>query len=284
MRALLVVLVSLGVVPGGQESPARVTCARVSAPPTLDGKDDDDGWKGAKALSVTVKRPLPPNPGASTEATIRCVRTDTHIYFVVRWKDETKDDADHKPWVWNADKSAYAEGPEREDMFSIAFEHTGAFDADMLSGQPGVWDAWQWKAFRTHPQGYAMDRSHRYTAEKPEGKANAHDAKNGKKVWIARPEDAGDTVEKKQAAPKEKTTDRVPQYLPGMPSGSAADVRAKGAWSDGWWTLELERKLDTGHKDDTAFDLKREYKFAIGTHDRTGDMDKASGVITLAFD
>ncbi len=283
MRALMVILASLGIA-SGQDNAGRVACVRASMSPTIDGKDDDDAWKGAKTLAITVKRPLPPNPGASTEATIRCVRTDTHIYFVVRWKDGTKDDTDHKPWVWNAEKGAYAEGPEREDMFSIAFEHTGEFDADMLSGKPGTWDVWQWKAFRTNPQGYAMDRSHRYTADKPEGKANSHDAKNGKKIWIARPEDAGDTVEKKQPAPKEKSGDRVPQYLPGTPSGSAADVRAKGAWSDGWWTLEFERKLDTGNKDDTAFDAKREYKFAIGTHDRTGEMDKSSGVIILSFE
>jgi hypothetical protein len=129
-----------------------------------------------------------------------------------------------------------------------------------------------------------MDRTHRYTLEKPEGKANSYDAKNGKKIWISRPEDSGDTVEKKQPAPKEKGEERVPMYLPGVPTGSAADVRAKGAWAGGWWTLEFERKLDTGNKDDTAFDVKREYKFAIGLHDRTGDMDKASGVIVLHFE
>lgn len=153
----------------------------------------------------------------------------------------------------------------------------------MLSGEPGVWDVWQWKATRTNPQGYAMDRAHRYTSEKPEGKAKSHTAKNGKTIWIARPEDAGDTVEKKQPAPKEHEGDRVPQYLPGVPSGSAADVRAKGTWADGWWTVEFERGLDTGHPDDTTFDPKRSYRIAVAAHDRTGDMDKASGVVELSF-
>jgi hypothetical protein len=227
---------------------------------------------------------MPPNAGASTEATIRTVRTDTHIYFVLRWKDATRDDAAHKPWIWSAGKNAYEEGPEREDMASMAFELAGEFDADMLSGKAATWDAWHWKAVRTNPQGYAMDRTHRYTLEKPEGKATSYDAKSGRKIWIARPEDSGDTVEKKQPAPKEKTADRVPQYLPGIPSSSAADVHAKGAWAEGWWTLEFERKLDTGNKDDTAFDTKRDCRFAIGVHDRTGDMDKASGVIGLHFE
>jgi hypothetical protein len=90
-------------------------------------------------------------------------------------------------------------------------------------------------------------------------------------------------VEKKQPQPTSEKGERVPQYLPGTPTGSAADVRAKGAWADGWWTLELERKLVTGHPDDTPFDPKKVYKTAVSAHDRTGDMDKASGVIELTF-
>lgn len=36
-------------------------------------------------------------------------------------------------------------------------------------------------------------------------------------------------------------------------TGSVADVRAKGAWKDGFWTLETRRKFDTGHGDDVVF-------------------------------
>ena len=60
-------------------------------------------------------------------------------------------------------------------------------------------------------------------------------------------------------------------------------MRAKGAWADGRWTLELGRKLNTGHKDDTAFDPTRPYKMTLGAFDQTGDMDKASGEIELVF-
>jgi len=261
----------------------KVESVQVDKAPVTDGKGDDEAWAAAKALEVRAKRVMPPNLDAATTVSIRSVHTGTHVYFLIRWKDETKDDVAHKPWAWDAAKNAYVEGPEREDMFSIGFEQTGTFDADMLSGVEAAWDVWHWKATRTNPQGYAMDRSHRYTRAKPEGKAKEFKAKDGSTIWIARPEDAGDTVEKKRAAPGSKEGDRVPQYLPGTPTGSAADVRAKGIWADGWWTLELERKLDTGNADDTKFDLKRAYKFAVGPHDRTGDMDKASGVLELTF-
>ena len=91
------------------------------------------------------------------------------------------------------------------------------------------------------------------------------------------------SVEKKQPAPASFSGDRVPQYLPGRPSGSAADVRAKGKWSDGRWTLELSRRLNTGHDDDTPLDTTRSYKMAVAAFNFTGDMDKASGVIVLSF-
>jgi hypothetical protein len=226
---------------------------------------------------------FPENAAKSVAATLRSVHTDTHVYFLVRWWDETRDDEAHKPFVWDAGKSAYVEGPQREDMFALAFEHTGPFTADMLAPQESVWDVWHWKATRTNPQGFAMDRSHHYTRAQWEGKGKSHQARDGEAIWIARPEDAGDSVEKKQPMPAERGADRVPQYLPGTPSGSAADVRAKGTWSKGWWTLELERKLDSGHPDDTAFDLKRTYRMAVSAHDRTGDMDKASGIVELVF-
>ena len=88
----------------------------------------------------------------------------------------------------------------------------------------------------------------------------------------------------KQAAPATRQGDRVPQYLPGVPSGSAADVRATGTWKDGWWTLEVERRLDTGHPDDTRFEKGRRYRMAVAAHDRTGEMDKASGAIELVLE
>lgn len=261
----------------------KLLSVKVAQGPALDGKGDDAAWKSGKETKVVAKGVFPANAAKSTEVHIRSAHTDTHVYFLVRWRDETRDDVAHKPFVWDAGKNAYVEGPEREDMLGLAFEHTGPFTADMLSPEEAVWDVWHWKATRTNPQGFAMDRSHRYSRQQWQGTGRSHPARDGQPIWIARAEDAGDTVEKKQPAPATRGAERLPQYLPGTPTGSAADVRAKGAWSDGWWTLELERKLSTGYPDDAAFDLKRTYKMAVSVHDRTGDMDQASGVIELAF-
>ncbi len=262
--------------------PLRLVSVRVTTAPTVDGSANDQAWRSAAPLEVVAKRVMEPNLGLSTRASVRSVHTDSHIYFLVSWEDATED-ISHKSWVWNAEKKAYEEGPDREDMFSFGFEHTGDFTADMLSPVDSVWEIWHWKAFRTNPQGYAMDKTHRYARSKPEGRANPHKARDGSEVWISRPEDAGQTVEKKQAAPTTYQGDRLPQYTPGNPSGSTADVRAKGVWANGRWTLEFERRLDTGNPDDMAFDLARSYKMALATFDRTGEMDKASGLIELKF-
>jgi hypothetical protein len=51
-----------------------------------------------------------------------------------------------------------------------------------------------------------------------------------------------------------KAGDKEPfVYFYGAPTGSAADVLGHGVWKDGWWYLEISRKLDTGHKDDMPF-------------------------------
>ena len=90
-------------------------------------------------------------------------------------------------------------------------------------------------------------------------------------------------MEGKRSAPSAFEGERVAQYVPATPTGSAADVRAKGVWSRGEWSLELSRSLDTGHPDDTVLDPQRSYKVAVASFDHTGKMDKASGVLALAF-
>lgn len=273
----------------GQAPPAlptleggRLASGRVAQPPTLDGRATDAARRTAQPLKVTVKGVLPPSLGRSTPVTLRSVHTDSHIYFMVEIEDNDPN-LSHRTWVWNAAKGAYEEGADREDMMSLAFEHTGEFNPDMLSGAEAVWDVWHWKAFRTNPQGYALDKTHRYSRSKPEGRANSHQARDGSTIWIARPQDAGDTVEVSVPAPPTNEGEQVPAYKPGKPTQSAADVQAKGEWKEGRWTIELARRLNTGNPDDTAFETGRSYKMGVSVHDQTGNMDQASGVITLVF-
>lgn len=288
MRATVAVVSLLGVVQlasslGAAADPPQLVAVKAPQPPALDGRAEDAVWKQAKAVTVVAKGVMPRTQGTSAQVSLRAAYTPTHVYLLAVWDDATQDDKSHRTWKWDAEKKAYTEDIDREDMFGVGFQHTGEFTADMLSPVEAVWDVWHWKAVRTNPQGHAMDKTHRYSKSQPAGRANKHTAKDGTEIWIARPEDAGDPVERSQAAPAEFKGERVPRYLPGTPSGSASDVQAKGAWASGKWTVEFARRLDTGQSDDTAFDPSRSFRMAVSVHDRTGEMDKASEAIVLSF-
>ena len=267
-----------------QNATLKLEAKRVQALPVIDGQGNDPAWKTALALDLNAIGVWGTSVGTSAKVTIKSVHTDSHIAFLVRWEDATRDDKAHKPWVWNAEKKAYEQGKEQEDAMALAFEHTGPFTADMLSPVDAVWDLWTWKATRSDPVGYALDKTHRYSTIKPEGKAKEHRSRTGTPVWIQRPDDSGESTQKSVKAPLAHSGDVLAAYAIKEPAGSGADVRAKGIWENGYWTVELLRKLNTGHPDDTAFDPARTYDMAVAVQDRTGDMDKSSTNIRLSFE
>lgn len=277
-------VVLLAVYPESEAQARELLAVRVTvAKPVVDGTVDDEVWQRAKTLPLTVERKLPPNKGSAGKAWLQAAYTDTHLYAVLSWEDDAPD-VSHKTWTWNTSRSAFEEGSDREDMAAIAFELEGPFTADMLSPVEAIWDVWHWKAFRSNPQGYATDKTHHYLRSIPNFKANEHTANDGQPIWIARPEDKGASAEASRPGPGKRTHDKVPQFLPTTPSGSAADVRAKGQWAKGRWTVEFARSLNTGHEDDAVFRPDRCHPMAVATFNHTGNMDKASDLIHLCFD
>ena len=77
----------------------------------------------------------------------------------------------------------------------------------------------------------------------------------------------------------------MPKYIVNAGAkGSIADIKAKGVWKNGMWTLELKRKMNTGHGDDIAFKKGQAIKGGIAVFDRTGDDDHAiSETLTFQF-
>jgi hypothetical protein len=271
------VLHSTGAAAGDLES------APVAVAPVIDGIGDDAVWAKAATAPVTVTEVVGEREGEESVVLVESVYTKTHVYFRVSWPD-TSADTTHKTWVWNEDDGKYVKGEDREDVLALAFEHTGTFDTNMRVRHDATWDAWYWKAARTNPTGYAMDKTHRYTKEKPEGEAKEFRAQEGGMVWIARPQDAGGSATEQRSAPEKKGEPRVPKYTAVIPSGSAADVRAKGVWQDGRWTVELSRKLSTGYADDTAFDVAKSYQFGVAVFDKEeSDHHAASESVRLVF-
>jgi hypothetical protein len=248
--------------------------------PALDGDGSDACWAQAKPLTLTLKKALEPDPrGHRLE--LRAVVVEDTLFLLAQWDDETADER-HKPWVWNREKNKYEAGPQIEDAFSIGFPLEGEFNPNMLAALKAKWDVWHWKAARTNPKGWAMDRTHAYSTEEFKG-AIPFPTSSGN-VYIARPEDEGRSVCVKAKAPAEFKGEAVPSFDIQEPDGSAADVRAKGAWKDKRWTLELSRKLKTGHADDRPFEPGEKIPFAVACFDKSEHEEHtASDTLVLAL-
>ncbi len=62
----------------------------------------------------------------------------------------------------------------------------------------------------------------------------------------------------------------VPERILRAPTGSRGDIEFAANWSDGIWTVELGRDLDTGNDDDVQFDTEHDYHFNVATMDNGG--------------
>lgn len=103
-------------------------------------------------------------------------------------------------------------------------------------------------------------------------------------IYIDRPEDSGRSTTMSQPKPADFIATSVFQYSAQLATESAADIRAKGEWAKGRWTVEMERRLNTGHSDDVRFDLSEGYPMAVAVHDSEEYQNHSvSGVVRLRF-
>jgi hypothetical protein len=236
----------------------------------------EPAWEGAPETVVPLE-----GVGGPASVRVRAALVDGTLHLLLRWEDATEDRA-HRPWIREGD-GPWKAGPDLEDQASVAFPLAGPFTADMLSPEEASWDVWHWKAFRTDPAGYAQDRVHLMSFRDPGGNRSAEPLADGRTLFIARPEDAGESVTETLPEPAEGAEgDRAPRFRARRPTGSAADVSARGAWASGWWTLETGRALSTGQPDDRDLAGAPEVPFAIAILDRSVDDDHtASKVLRL---
>lgn len=172
------------------------------------------------------------------------------LYVAIRWPDDAAD-VEHKGWDWSS--SRYLESKRREDMFAIRFHLDGEYDRSMLSSKTYKVDMWLWSAARTNPAGLAEDLTHTFSLTPIESSAE-YAVQGIGTVNIKKLRDSGTPAYKLIRPPREKSADHLPGVeLNASPSGSVADVSAKGIWKAGYWNLELSRALNTTHPDDVTF-------------------------------
>ena len=230
-------------------------------PPQVDGNADDAAWSKAEPLTTH-------DNVANFDIEVKSVHTDDTIYMLVTFPDATEN-RKHKLMNWDETKQRYITGPRREDSFVFKW-HMLPIKADITlsSDTPYKADIWYWKSSRTDHSGYADDKIQTYQHVKSKG-TRLFVSKDGNFFYLSRKGDKG----KAAYAPKiyvKKTSDVVPKYTDETPEGSRADIKAKGVWRDGVWTVEFQRALRTGYSDDLQFKTDTSYYFGVSRYEIAG--------------
>ena len=258
--ALLVTTFGLSPTAPRAEELQRIPVRALAEAPRIDGTLTDwgpDDWQ-----NVTTKPALdqserarfgmtPDDQNRTGTLTVR-LKAGVHrgrFYLALRYPDASPDTF-YRMWEWRGER--YGEGRQREDMLALRFHLDGDFDRSMLSARDYRTDVWLWSAARTNPAGIAEDMSHHMTTALLENAAE-YTSPDGRTIYIRKRRDAGDAPYRMLPRPKEHRGDKLPSFELAPPSGSAADVAARGEWQSGHWQLEFGRALDTGHPDDAAF-------------------------------
>jgi hypothetical protein len=239
-----------------------VTSYKTSQSPLVDGLETEDVWKNLEAVKTF-------DPIAQVEIQIKSVYDDSTIFFLVSFPDKEESRL-HRSWIWNKENETYEEGPAREDVFVFKWKMDDTIqDLSVFSDETYEADIWYWKANRTDPQGFADDKIQRLFNYSMKG-AFEVTSKSGKKMYILRTGDAGTSSYKTQIY-IDYEGDMVHRYILRKPESSRADVKAKGVWKDGRWTIEFARALVTGNEDDVNFlTLDKSYGFGVSRYEIAG--------------
>lgn len=234
---------------------------RVTQEPVIDGQATDHAWSKARKITTHDKV-------ANIDVVLKAVYTAKKIFFLVTYPDK-ENSSTHRSNVWNSKREEYDEGKDIEDVFVLKWSMNGQpVDLSIYADNTYSADLWFWKACRTDPVGYADDKI-QYLNTTPKKRAKELISRSGKKMYLQRMGDHGDSAFQVDLSIEYKG-DVISQFSHRQPSLSRADIRAKGVWQDGMWTIELGRALQTNNTDDIQFDIKTTYQFGISRYEIAG--------------
>jgi hypothetical protein len=239
----------------------QLIAVKVEHPPLIDGRGDDAAWAGAEAVTTM-------DAAADIPLTLKAVYTDERIFFLVGYPDATEN-REHKTMEWDESAKRYRMGPTREDTFVFKWQmDAGPIDIRICGDMPHRADIWFWKAYRTDHAGYADDKMHVFDITRMPRSQKVL-SNSGHSFYLFRPGDQGEAAYRAAVYDKFEG-ERAVRYEFAEPSGSRADIRAKGLWRDGAWTIEFARPLDTGHSDDIQFRIDGGYRFGVSRYEIAG--------------
>ncbi|MDR4509813.1 MAG: ethylbenzene dehydrogenase-related protein [Candidatus Brocadiaceae bacterium] len=248
--------------------------------PVIDGKRDRV-WDQSKTLTIEVREAMGGDKPFSVE--LSAIHTDDTLYVLTRWPDSTKSDM-RDPYVWNDEAKGYERPSKPDDQFSLEFPLSGNFDLRMITlVNRYTTDVWHWKAGRGNPVGWVDDKRHIIDQQPVPGAVEYSMGGHGS-IYIARLMDDGVSSYFLKDRPSAFEGNIVDSFEQRQPAGSLADVRGKGVHDGKTWTLEMSRKFNTGHEDDTAIDPTTNIICAIAVlNDELYWDHSVSSLITLRF-
>jgi len=239
-----------------------LSCLPTTDPPTIDGLDNDPAWDATNQIIIK-------DAVTNINHTLSCVYDETRIYIKASYLDTTESRT-HKTGVWDSEAETYNFGADREDTLLLKWNmDDNQGDLSLSSDVSYKADIWYWKAHRTDPMGYADDKCHIYSYERLK-QSKKRISKRGKRFYLVRRGDEGQSAYK-PIIHIAHFNDEVQSYSHRSPSGSRADIKAKGHWSENRWTIEFARALDTGNTDDVRFKTNRQYQLGVSRYEIAGN-------------
>jgi hypothetical protein len=233
----------------------------VTEPPIIDGIANEPFWQNAPAITSF-------DEASQIAVKMKAVYTDTEIFIQVSFPD-SDESRTHKSWSWDQGREIYTVGHDREDIFILKWNiEPQPVDLSIFSANAYKADIWYWKACRTDGTGFADDKSHIFSPAEDRD-ATKIVSSSGETMYLLRTADAGESAYRIDLI-SEYQGDILPRYILQKPTGSRGDVRAKGTWRNGKWTIEFGRKLVTGDPGDIQITPDKKYLFGISRYEIAG--------------
>jgi len=277
-----------------------LTSKKVKSAPADAGSSE---WKKAQESKIVLTG-AGSVEGKVIELKTKSVYTKDEIFFRLEWPDKDKS-MNKKRWKFSGGK--WTQIKADEDRLGVVFEinrinkfatkgcavlcHNESKNEKewyfAVSSAKEKAEMWHWKAVRSNPVGYTEDGYVTTNpSKKPEagrkrdagsGKAKSNRTKDkSKPMYRQDPAKSasipGSLLVNQAAEIKDysifKDGDEIPGYMVNTPwKGSFADVKTRGVWANGKWTLVMSRKLNTGYDDDLQFNTRKKYPFAVAVFD-----------------
>jgi hypothetical protein len=242
--------------------------------------------------------------GKNLELKTKSVYTKDAIFFRFEWADKDKSMNKHR-WKFSGGKWTTIKGDE--DRLGVVFEinrinkfatkgctvfcHNQSKNDEewyyAVDSPKEKAEMWHWKSVRSNPVGFTEDGFVTTNPSKKPEEGRKRDAGSGKAADNRTKDKSKPAYMQDPAKPASspgslladeaveikdysifKEGDEIPGYLLHTSwKGSFADVKTKGVWANGKWTVMMSRKLNTGFDDDLQFNTRKKYPFGLAVFD-----------------